>query len=272
MVIADNNIQLLTSMVVGYLPKIAGATLTLVVGWMAINFVLKSGFKLMERKEVEPSLRTFLQSFLGFVLKATLLVSVATMLGLKTTSFVAALGAAGLAVGLALQGSLSNFAGGVLILLFRPFRVGDFIEAQGYIGKVRQITIFNSIIVTPDSKTVFIPNGSLANGALTNYTESPLRRLDLVFGVSYTDDIDKVKDVIGQVLDTVPTILPDPEPVIAVQALADNSVNFTVRPWVKNEDYLTTSFQLQEGVKKAFDQNDISIPFPQRDIHLYKSN
>ncbi|MEZ4743232.1 MAG: mechanosensitive ion channel [Bdellovibrionota bacterium] len=265
------DIQKWTEMIfINYSPKIIGAIVTLVVGWILIGWFLKVIFRLMERRKLEQSLQTFLHSLLGIVLKTLLLLSVAGMLGLKTTSFLAALGAIGLAVGLALQGSLSNFAGGVLILMFRPFRVGDTVEAQGYIGTVRAITIFNTVVITADNKTVFIPNGSLVNGAITNYTETDTRRIDLLFGVGYQDDINKVREVIKTILAEKKEILDQPEPLIAVHSLGDNSVNFAVRPWVKNDDYWKVYFALQEDIKKAFDKANISIPFPQRDVHLYQ--
>jgi small conductance mechanosensitive channel len=192
------------------------------------------------------------------------------MIGVKTTSFVAVLGAAGLALGFALQGSLSNFAGGVMILLFKPFKVGDIIEAQGHRGKVDEIRIFNTIIKTLDNKTIIIPNGEVSGNSIINYTAEPTRRVDMTFGIGYDDDIGKVKSVLKRVIDSDERILEDPAPMIVVSEHGGSSVNFAVRPWVKTEDYWGVYFDMHEKVKLAFDEEGISIPYPQRDIHLYR--
>jgi small conductance mechanosensitive channel len=204
-------------------------------------------------------------------LKAMLLISVASMVGIQTTSFVAVLGAAGLAVGLALQGSLSNFAGGVLILLFRPFKVGDVIEAQGVTAAVHSIQIFNTILKTYDNKTIIIPNGALSNDKIINYTTEDTRLVEWIFGIGYSDDIDKARTVIKDTVFNDDRILDRNEPFINLSELADSSVNFKVRARVRTDDYWSVYFDKTEAVKKAFDQKGISIPFPQRDVHLHQN-
>jgi len=191
------------------------------------------------------------------------------MVGIAMTSFVAILGAAGLAVGMALSGTLQNFAGGVMILLFKPYKPGDFLEAQGYMGVVQEIQIFNTILLTPDNRKVIIPNGGLSSSSMINYSAMETRRVDFSFGVGYSDDIDKSRQVILDEIAKLPYVLKDPAPFVMVGELADSSVNFTTRVWVKGEDYWTCFFELTENVKKAMDANNISIPFPQTDVHLF---
>lgn len=197
-----------------------------------------------------------------------LVISVVTILGISTTSFVAIIGAAGLAVGLALQGGLANFAGGVLILIFKPFKVGDVLEAQGYTGKVHEIQVFNTILKTPDNKTIIIPNGGLSNGSMVNYSTEPTRRVDMTFGIGYSDDIAKAKSVLQKLIDSDSRILKDPAPMIVVSELADSSVNFAVRTWCNAADYWGIFFDMQEKVKLEFDKENISIPYPQTDVHV----
>ncbi len=253
-----------------YGPKVVIAILSLIIGfWFIRHFVGTVEKHLISR--TEKTLATFLKSLLSIFLKAILIIMVASYIGIETTSLIAVLGAAGLAVGLALQGSLSNFAGGVLILFFKPFKVGDVIDAQGYVGTVKEIQIFNTILLTPDNRMVVIPNASLSNGALVNINHEPKRRVDFVFGVSYTDDIDKVKGIIDQVTEAEARVLKDPAKVIVLSELADSSVNFTVRLWVNTSDYWGVYFDVQEAMKKAFDQGGVSIPFPQRDVHLFNA-
>jgi small conductance mechanosensitive channel len=226
----------------------------------------------MKHNKVDESLRGFLESLFTIGLKALIIISVATMIGIQMTSFVAIIAAAGLAVGLALQGSLSNFAGGVLILLFKPFQVGDFIDTGSHMGTVKKIQIFNTILKTPDNKTVIIPNGDLSNGALTNFSTEKTRRVDFVFGIGYDDDLLKAKKVLEKLTEEDDRILKDPAPQVVVGELADSSVNFTVRAWVNSEDYWGVFFDMQEKVKLTFDKEKISIPYPQTDIHLYKKS
>ena len=193
------------------------------------------------------------------------------MLGIQMTSFIAILGAAGLAVGMALSGTLQNFAGGVMILIFKPFKAGDFIDAQGYQGTVSEIQIFNTILKTPDNKTVIIPNGGLSTGAMVNYSTEKLRRVDWTVGIGYGDDADKAKDVIMKMCNADDKILKDPEVFIAISALADSSVNFAVRAWVKAEDYWSVYFALNENIYKTFEKEGLNIPFPQMDVHVHNN-
>ncbi len=253
-----------------YALPILKALLVLFIGLWIIKRVVKIIDKNMKKREVDESLRPFLRSLIGAILKVLLVVSVASMVGIAMTSFVAIIGAAGLAIGLALQGSLSNFAGGVLILLLKPFKVGDFIEASGIAGTVREIQIFYTYITTPHNEEIIIPNGSLSNNSVKNYSFHDTRRLDLTFGIGYEDDIDAAKEILQKLIDADTRVLKDPSAVIFVGALADSSVNFSVRMWVNAGDYWPVNNDLHEKVKKAFDAAKISIPFPQTDVHLYK--
>jgi small conductance mechanosensitive channel len=192
-------------------------------------------------------------------------------IGIQTASFVAIVGAAGLAIGLAMQGSLSNFAAGVLIIIFKPFKIGDFVEMAGTAGVVENIMIFTTEMKTGDNKKIIVPNSSVLGGVITNYSANDTRRVDLVMGIGYNDDIDKAKQVLEEIINADERILKDPAPLIAVSELADSSVNFAVRPWVKSADYWAVYFSLNETVKKRFDQEGISIPYPQQDIHLHKT-
>ena len=207
-------------------------------------------------------------SIISILLKAILVIIFASMVGVETTSLIAVLGAAGLAIGLALQGSLSNFAGGILILFFKPFKSGDVIDAQGYVGVVQEIQIFNTILLTLDNQRVIIPNGLLSNGCVKNVFVEATRRVDLTFGISYGDDIKKAKTVLQNVLDANEHILKSPKADIFVSAHADSSINILVRPWVNSENYWPVYFGVMEEVKLAFDREDITIPFPQRDVHM----
>ena len=262
-----NTIQ---ALVLAYAPSLLLAIVTLVIGWSLIGFIMKMFVKGMEKKGMESTLRGFLHNLGNTLLKAMLLISVASMVGIETTSFIAVLGAAGLAVGLALQGSLSNFAGGVLILIFKPYKVGDVIQAQGEIGCVKEIQIFTTQLLTPDNKRIIIPNGPLANGNIANYSTEDKRRVDFVFGIGYSDCIDKARSVIKSVLDADERIHKDPDAVIVVSELADSSVNFTVRVWADSADYWGIYFDTTESVKKSFDAQGISIPFPQSDVHMHQ--
>lgn len=255
-------------MTLRYGPQLILAILVLIIGLWIINRVVRLMGKGMERSHVEPTLAKFLSSLSSIGLKALLLISVASMVGIETTSFIAVLGAAGLAVGLALQGSLANFAGGVLVLMFRPYKVGDFIEAQGVAGSVAEIQIFNTIIKTADNKVIIVPNGAVSNGIITNYSAETTRRVDFVFGIGYGDDIQKAKDTLARLIAADDRAMKDPDPVIVVSELADSSVNITVRIWVNAADYWGLYFDLTEKVKLTFDQEGISFPFPQRDVHV----
>jgi len=249
-------------------PGLLLAILTLVFGLWAIKIVSNVFTKGMEKSKVELSLQKFLTSLVSILLKVLLLISVASMVGIATTSFVAILGAAGLAIGLALQGTLANFAGGVLILFFKPYKIGDFIDAQGISGTVKEIQVFNTVLTTPDNKTIVVPNGVMSNGIITNMSTQPTRRVDMSFGIGYGDDIQKAKDVLRKLIESDERILKTPEPLVAVSQLADSSVNFAVRVWCNTGDYWGIFYDMQERVKIAFDKENLSIPFPQQDVHI----
>lgn len=250
--------------------KIAGAIGALIVGLWIIKVLTNGLAKLMKKNNVDDSLQPFLRSMLKVVLKVLLVISVLGMMGIEMTSFVAILGAAGLAVGMALSGTLQNFAGGVMILIFKPFKVGDVITAQGYTGSVYEIQIFNTILKTPDNKHIIIPNGGLSNGSLVNFSKEETRRVDWTFGIGYGDDVDKAKEVLLNLIKADSRIKNDPEPFIAVSELADSSVNFAVRVWVDAGDYWGVYFDMNESVYKTFDKEGLSIPYPQMDVHVSK--
>ncbi len=255
-----------------YLPKVVLAVVTLVVGFWIIKRVIKGMNRVLGHKSVDDTLQKFMTSFIDVLLKILLLVAVAGMVGVETTSFIAMLGAIGLAVGLALQGSLGNFAGGVLILFFKPYRLGDIIEAQGYTGRVWDIQIFNTILITYDNQRIVIPNGLMSNGCIKNIFVEPQRRVDIEFGISYGDSIEQARAAIQSVIDNDDRILSGEQfdPNIFVSAHADSSINMLTRVWVNSEDYWPVYFGLFEQVKYAFDKAGITIPFPQRDVHLFQ--
>src|SRR5210317_203845 len=253
-------------------PKLVGAILALLIGLWLANMIAGGLSRRMEKSEVDPSLRPFLTSLVSTLLKLLVAVSVLGMVGIQMTSFIAILGAAGLAVGMALSGTLQNFAGGVMILIFKPFKVGDVIEAQGYTGAVNAIQIFNTILKTPDNKTVIIPNGGLSTSSMVNYSTEPTRRVDWTFGIAYGDDIDKAKQVLSELLTSNDKVLQDPAPFIELGELADSSVNFTVRAWVNAADYWTVHCYMLEKVYRRFGEAGLNIPFPQMDVHLDKGN
>ncbi|WP_127716356.1 mechanosensitive ion channel family protein [Halobacteriovorax sp. HLS] len=244
------------------------AIIVLIIGLKVISMIAKLVDRLLTKSDLDNSLRSFLGSLLRIALKAALFVSVIEMVGVKTTSFVAILGAAGLAIGMSLQGALGNLAGGVMILLFRPFKVGDVIEAQGHIGTVKEIQIFCTVLLTPDLKTIILPNSPLSSNSIVNYSKEPIRRVDMVFGIGYGDDIKLAKEVLIALLKSDERVLESPALSVNVGALADSSVNFNVRPYVKSVHYWDVYFDMQEKVKLAFDEKGISIPFPQREMHI----
>jgi small conductance mechanosensitive channel len=255
-------------LIMGYGPKLLLALFTLIVGLWVIRLVDRGVDRAMQTAKMEPTLQRFLTSLTNVMMKGILFVSVITMIGVETTSIIALLGAAGLAIGLALQGSLANFAGGVLILFFKPFKLGDLIEAQGHLGVVQEIQIFNTILITLDNQKVVIPNALLSNGCVKNVFAESTRRVDMTFGVSYEDDVLQVKAVLQSLIDADDRILADPSSEIYVSEHADSSVNFLVRVWVASENYWATYFHMHEQVKLAFDREGITIPFPQRDVHF----
>ncbi|ATH06642.1 mechanosensitive ion channel protein MscS [Halobacteriovorax marinus] len=266
----DNIQKILMEKAVAFAPKLALALITLIIGLYIANFVTKLFTKALGKKKVDTAASYFLSAIIGICLKVAVCLSVLGILGVQTTSFIAVLGSVGLAFGLALQGSLSNLAGGVLLILLKPFKAGHVIEAQGVIGKVESISMVYTKLRTPDNRILTIPNGPLANGVINNITSQSTRRVDFTFGVGYGDDLKKAKEVIFKTITSDSRVLSEPEPFIAVSALADSSVNFVVRVWTKSDDYWGVNFDGIENVKLALDENGISIPFPQRDVHVIK--
>ncbi len=245
-----------------YSPKVLTALVILVVGLFIISLIIKMTKKVMIKRGIDETLQKFLTNLLGWTLKILLFVSVIAKLGVETTSFAAILAAAGLAIGLALQGSLSNFAGGALIMIFKPIKVGDLVEAQGELGVVKEIEIFTTKLIGLSNKEIILPNGALSNGNIINYTSMGTRRVDLVFGVSYDADIKQSKEVLMNILTSHPKILKDPNPSVTVLELADSSVNFAVRPWCNTEDYWDVYFDVTEQAKYDLDRAGIEIPYP----------
>lgn len=270
MKIIDDYSQTIKELILTYGLKVIAAVIALIIGLWVIKIIVKGLARVMEKREVDPSLRGFINSLTGILLKVMLVITVISMLGIQMTSFVAILGAAGLAVGMALSGTLQNFAGGVMILIFKPFKVGDFIEAQGYMGTVSEIQIFITVLKTPDNKTILIPNGGLSTGSLVNFSTEENRRVDFSFGIAYGDSYDDAKALLLKLIEKDERILKTPEPFIVLGALADSSVNITVRVWAKASDYWGVFFDMNEKVYKEFDKNGLHIPFPQLDVHLDK--
>lgn len=259
------------TMAVGYAPQILLAVVTLFIGFQIVKIITKHFERRLTKRALDTTVKNFLVSLVNIGLKAAVVISVASILGIKTTSFVAVLGAAGLAIGLALQGSLSNFAGGVLIIIFRPFKVGDFIDAQGHSGTVNDIQIFNTVLKTPDNKTIIIPNGGLANASVVNYSVEPQRRVDMTFGIGYNDDITKAKKVLNDLIAADERILKDRTPFLAVTELADSSVNLVMRVWVDKANYWGVYHDMQEKVKVTFDKEGISIPYPHQEVYMHQA-
>lgn len=264
------NTGMIMDFVLAYGPNLIKAILVLVVGLWIVKLIVSLVKKMLTKSGVDPSLQGFLKSLVSILLKVMVYITALGMMGVEMTSFIAILGAAGLAVGLALSGTLQNFAGGVMILLFKPYKIGDFIDAQGHTGVVKEIQIFVTILTTPDNKIVIIPNGPLATGSLTNFSTEPTRRVDWTFGIGYGDDLDKAYEVIGKLIAADDRILSEPEPFMALSELADSSVNIVVRVWVNAADYWGVYFKMNEEVYKTFDKEGLSIPFPQTDVHLHK--
>ena len=252
--------------------KVATALAIFLIGKFLIRILVRGISRVMQKQGVDKTLETFICNLVRVSLMVVVVIAAIGAIGIQTTSFIAIFGAAGLAVGLALQGSLSNFASGVLIVLFRPYRVGDFIEAAGIAGSVEQVQILTTILKTGDNKQIIVPNSQIMDSIITNYSANDTRRVDMMVGVSYDDDLDKVRKTLEELLAADGRILAEPAPTIAVSALADSSVNFVVRPWVNAADYWGVMFELTEAIKKRFDKEGISFPFPQQDVHLYKQD
>ena len=265
--LAENG-EKLTGMALTWAPKLAGAILVLILGLWMVKLFIKGLKKMLSRRKIDPSLLSFIASFLGSLLRILVVISVMGMAGIQMTSFIALLGAAGLAMGMALSGTLQNFAGGVIILIFRPFNVGDYIQAQGHAGIVREITIFTTHLNTVDNKVIILPNGPLATNDLVNYTKEETRRIDWTFGIAYGDDIRDFKQAMTDFIREDERIFTEPEPFIALAELADSSVNFTVRVWAKTSDYWNIFFEINEKAYTRFADYGLHIPFPQMDIHL----
>ncbi|MDP2242957.1 mechanosensitive ion channel family protein [Pseudomonas sp.] len=270
----EMNVEQLVKMSESWLPvvlqysgQLTLAIITLLIGWWFINTLTLKVSAVLDRRNVDRALHSFIGSLASMILKVLLLVSVASMIGVETTSFIAVIGAAGLAVGLALQGSLANFAGGVLIMLFRPFRAGDWIEGQGVSGSVDSIHIFHTTLKTADNKVVIVPNGSLSNGNITNYSREATRRADINLGIDYSSDIKKARDVLLKIAED-PRIHRDPAPVVFVTGLGDSAVNLSLRVWVATPDFWPVTFAFTEQAKEQLTEAGIGIPFPQRVVHL----
>ena len=266
------DIENIYTLAISYGTKIIGAILVWVIGGWIIKTILKGINGVMEKGNTDASLRPFLLSLSSMLLKVMLVITVLGMLGIEMTSFIAILGAAGLAVGMALSGTLQNFAGGVMILIFKPFKVGDVIDAQGHIGSVSEIQIFNTILKTPDNKTIIIPNGGLSTSSMVNFSTEETRRVDWTVGIGYGDDVEKAKEVLQKLCDEDDRIMKDPAVFIALSELGDSSVNFTVRAWVKASDYWGVYFLMNENIYKTFDKEGLNIPYPQMDIHLHNED
>ena len=258
----EEYIEKLKELLVEYTPKILVALAILIIGLFVIKIVVNTSKKVLKKRGVDETLQKFLGDLLSWTLKILLIITVIAKLGIETTSFAAIIAAAGLAVGLALQGSLANFAGGVLIMVFKPFKLGDLVEAQGEIGVVKEIEIFTTKLTGLSNKEIIIPNGTLSNGNIVNYTTEGTRRVDLTIGVDYAADIKQTKEVLMSVLTSHPKVLKDPAPGVTVAELADSSVNFAVRPWCKTEDYWDVFFDVTENTKLALDKAGIEIPYP----------
>jgi len=268
--LSEEDMNRLVEMVSVYGLKIISALVIFVIGKWIAGLIRKALKKGMEKSNVEPVLVGFLGNIAYYGLMVAVVIAAISQIGVQTTSFVAVVGAAGLAVGLALQGSLSNFASGVLIILFRPFKAGDFVVINSESGVIEEIGILVTIMKTPDNKRVIVPNSEIMNNSIVNYSANPTRRVDLVFGIGYSDDIDKAKAILERVVSENELCLKDPAPTFAVGELGDSSVNLLCRPWVNTADYWGVYWSLQENVKKEFDKEGISIPFPQRDVHLFQ--
>ncbi|HEN20791.1 MAG TPA: mechanosensitive ion channel [Desulfobacteraceae bacterium] len=262
-------IEMVTDWISRYSLKVVAAILILVIGIWISRRISKVFANLLEKKSVDPTLVSFFSKMIYYAMVILVLIAAVGHLGVNTTSFLTMLGAAGLAVGLALKDSLSNFASGIILILLHPFRIGDYVTAGGVSGSVESITIFNTVLNTPDNKKVVVPNGSITNNAITNANANSTRRIDLAVGISYKDDIRKAKDVLNGLVAEDSRILKDPAPKIAVSELGESSINLVVRPWVNTSDYWDVFFDLTEKIKITLEDEGLSIPYPQQDIHVF---
>ena len=257
-------------LIITYIMNIVFAIVTLILGLMVARFIARTLHKILTKRKLDSTIVDFISHMVRYVIVAFVVIAALGRIGVETTSFVAMIAAAGLAVGLALQGSLSNFASGVLIIALRPFKAGEYIEAAGTAGTVESVQIFSTTLTTPDNKFVVVPNSAILGGNIINYSRKPTRRIDLIIGVSYNADLAKTKAVLETVIKANTGILQSPEPLIAVAELADSSVNLVVRPWVNGPDYWRVRFELMEAIKNSLDDAGIEIPFPQMDVHMDK--
>jgi small conductance mechanosensitive channel len=265
-------LELLQTKGVEFAVNLVIALVIFYVGRVVVSLLVRGLRKIMQKQEVDKTLETFVCNLVRLALIVVVVIAAINQLGIQTTSFIAIFGAAGLAIGLALQGSLSNFAAGVLIVLFRPYKVGDYVEAAGIAGTIQQVQILTTVLTTPDNKQIIVPNRQVMDSIITNFSANDTRRIDMVVGVSYDDDLDQVRRTIQDLIADEDRILREPECMIAVSALADSSVNFVIRPWVRSEDYWGVTFDLTEAIKKRFDKEGISFPFPQQVVHLRKED
>lgn len=268
----DNVLEMLKTSGVEFGINIVTAIVIFYVGRVAIGLAMHGLQSFLRKKNVDETLESFVCNLVRMALLMFVIIASISALGIQTTSFIAVLGAAGLAVGLALQGSLSNFASGVLIILFRPYKVGDWVEAAGISGTVEEVQILTTVLKTGDNRRVIVPNTQIMNSIITNYSANDLRRIDMIISVSYDDDIDKVRKTLEELVAGEARILDEPACLIAVSELADSSVNFVLRPWVKRADHSSVKYALTEAIKKRFDQEGISFPYPQQDVHLYPAS
>lgn len=266
--VVNNYFEKIMDFGIEYTPKLIGGIIVLVIGLWITKIITKGVGKSLEKSNIDQSLVPFLRALTNIALKALVFITVMGMIGIEMTSFIAIIGAAGLAVGMALSGTLQNFAGGVIILILKPFKLGDFIEAQGFIGTVKEISIFATMLNTPDKKLVIIPNGPLSTGALINYSAEDVRRVDWTFGIAYGDDVQAFRKAINDCIASDDRILNDPPSFIGLAELADSSVNFTVRVWVNTPDYWDVFFAMNEKVYTKFPEYNLNIPFPQMDVHV----
>jgi small conductance mechanosensitive channel len=264
-------VKSLQPIVLGYAGKFVVALLVFLIGKWIAHKITKVMVGMLDSRGVDVTLTRFLQGIVYYALLAAVIVAAAGQLGIKTTSFLAILGAAGLAIGLALKDSLANFSSGVMLILFRPFSVGDFVTVAGESGTIEQISVFSTIMNTADNKRKILPNGIITNSPITNITANPTRRIDLVIGIGYDDDIRKAKQTLEEIVASDSRVLNDPAPTIAVSELGDSSVNLVVRPWVKTEEYWSVCFDLTEKIKLTFDEKNISIPYPQQVVHMHQA-
>ena len=269
----EKYIDIVNGFIVTYGMKLVGAIVVLIFGLWIVRVINRAFAKMLEKRKIDASLLPFFKSLVSIALKMVLVIAVLGMLGIEMTSLVALLGAAGFAMGMALSGTLSNFAGGIVLLILRPFKVGDYIEAQGHSGSVKAIQVFFTVLKTIDNRIITIPNGDLSTGSIVNFTSEPIRRCDWTFGIGYGDDVEKARKILMEILEGDQRVLSEPEPIfIKVAELGDSSVNLATRVWVKTEDYWGLKMDTNEKVYNAFNSQGINIPFPQMDVHLHNSN